>query len=288
MQYAGAMRVPLGLALVVAIAAAAPPAIDVQAPPALAGAADVLRGFDAARLERALVSAGLEMPPGVQVTLVPEDDPRAEALPRWIVGRAWGDREIEIFPARASVYPYDSLESVLRHEIVHLALDRRAGGRPLPRWFHEGVAEAVGSERGLLEQWQLVRAMATAPTLADVAARFDSDRELETADAYRLAAALVDDVRRRHGAGAPGAIAARVAGGMPFEGAFIAETGETVEQAAAQAWAVYRRASQWLALLSSGQVLWTAILLLAFVAMAVRLHRRAELRRRWDDLDGPS
>jgi len=258
----------------------------VDAPSALVDAADRVRAFDEARLDRALAAAGLEMPPHIRVSLVGEDDPRAAGVPRWVAGRAWGDRDIEIFPSRVSVYPYDSIESVLRHEIVHLALDRRAAGRRLPRWFHEGVAEAIGSERGFVDRWQFLRAVAQAPTLAGVAEQFESGREGQTADAYRLAVALVDDIRRRHGAGAPGAIAGRVAEGVPFERAFLVETGETVEAAATRAWDVYRRASQWLAVLSSGQVLWTAILLLAFAALGVRLRRRARLRRVWDELDG--
>jgi hypothetical protein len=235
------------------------------------------------------------MPADIHVVLVPEDDPRARAEPHWIVGRAFsprpgsepGDPDIEIFPARIAGYPYDSLESVLRHEIVHLALDARAGNGFLPRWFHEGVAEAIGSERGLLDEWQLLRATFSAPTMHDVAAQFESDEEHQTADAYRLAVALVDDVRRRHGADAPGRIAGRVAAGLPFDRAFLAETGETVEAAAARAWGVYSRASQWLAVLTSDQALWTFILLLGFVAVAVQLRRRARQRRIWDEMDGP-
>jgi hypothetical protein len=275
-------------ALAVSLAAADPPPLAVLSPPALAGAAARLRAFDTTRIIRVLAAAGLDMPEGVRVALVPEDDPRAERVPRWTVGRAWGDADIEIFPARVSGYPSDSLESVLGHEIVHLALDRRAGGRVLPRWFHEGVAEALGSDRGLSGRWQLLRAAAVQPTLARVAARLSSGREAETADAYRLAAALIDDLRRRHGDAVLGAIAAGVASGRPFDRAFVEATGETADGAAARAWSVYRQASQWLAVLSSGPFLWAAILLLACVALGVRLHRRALLRRRWAELDGES
>jgi hypothetical protein len=276
----------LALLIAAALAAAGVPVLVVEGPPALELVVERVRAFDPARLERALAIAGLEMPPSIEVTLVAEDDPRAAGVPRWTVGRAWGDREIEIFPARTSPYADDSIESVLRHEIVHLALDRRAGGAALPRWFHEGVAEAIGSERGLIEQWQLVRAVVTVPTLDEVDRQFASDRQGPTADAYRLAAALLDDVRKRHGTAVLGAIAGRVADGTRFDQAFLAETGETAEEAATRAWGVYRRASQWLAVLSSSQVLWTAILLLAFAAMVVRLRRRAQLRRFWDELDG--
>ncbi len=279
-------------AVVAALALAAAPEtavaleMSVDAPVGLRAAAEHVRAFDASRLERSLAAAGLRMPRDIHVTLVDEDDPAARATPRWIVGRAWGDRDIEIFPARVSVYPYDSVESVLRHEIVHLALDRQAGDGALPRWFHEGVAQAIGSDWGVVDQWQLFRAEAREPTVAGIAALFESDRQPETADAYRLATALVDDVRRRHGAAVPGAIAARVAAGMPFSRAFAAQTGETVDEAAARAWGAHRRVSRWVAVASSGETLWAGIVLLSVLALAARLRHRARLRRSWDELDG--
>jgi hypothetical protein len=265
---------------------AAAPQIVVDAPPTLAGAAEAVDRFDSSRLEQALATAGLQMPPEIHITLIDEGDPRARQTPRWVVGRAWGDDQIEIFPARVSGYPYDSMESVVRHEIVHLALDRRASGAVLPRWFHEGVAQAVGSDWGLFDEWQLFRAEAREPTPDELATLFESGREQETADAYRLATALVDDVRRRHGADIPGVLAARVAAGVRFDRAFAVETGETVEEAASRVWGAHRRLSRWVTVAASGQVLWTAILLLAVVALGAQLRRRARLRRYWDELDG--
>ena len=36
-----------------------------------------------------------------------------------------------------------TLEDVLRHEVAHVLISRAAGGRAVPRWFHEGVAMSV-------------------------------------------------------------------------------------------------------------------------------------------------
>src|SRR5687768_10271987 len=47
---------------------------------------------------------------------------------------------------------YGSLESVVWHEVVHLALSAQAGDRPLPRWFHEGVAMSVDKGLGVTSQ----------------------------------------------------------------------------------------------------------------------------------------
>ena len=125
--------------------------------------------------------------------------------PGWIVGRAFDSSDVVIFPARVGSYPYGSLESVVWHEVVHLALSAQAGDRPLPRWFHEGVAMSVEKGWGVTSQVRLLLATGGHPGLADLGRLFDSEAQLETASAYLLAAALVSDMRRRHGAAAPGA-----------------------------------------------------------------------------------
>jgi hypothetical protein len=260
--------------------------LTIDAPPALAATARRVSALDLQRLERALTQAGLDPPSRVHIHLIPEDDPRAPGMPDWIVGQAFGTQEIAIFPARVSSYPYDSLEAVVRHEIVHLSLSTRAGGAALPRWFHEGVAESVGTGWGFTGQLRLLWATAQSPALTEVAALFESDSQPGTARAYLLAVALVDNIRQRHGLDVPGAIATRVGQGIPFERAFEMVAGETVSAATTRAWASYQGVSSWLPLVTSVQVLWAGILALAFVAVIVRLRRRAEQRRAWDD-DSP-
>ena len=281
------MRFPglLGAAALVAAAAAGGTAdlqLRVEAPPALEPIAARIRGFDHARLVEALVRAGLEPPRGARVTLVSEAHPRALAAPPWVVAQASGLHEIAIFPARIGAYPHDSLESVVWHEVVHLALAARAGGRPLPRWFHEGVAMSVEGW-GLGGRARLLAAAFGDPSIADVNRLFASDRGPDSAKAYLLAAALITDVRRRHGDAVPGAIAGRVALGAPFNMAFAAETGTMPDAAANRAWAGYRRWVEWVPMVTSGTFVWFGILLVAFAAFAAQLRRRMRQRRQWDE-----
>lgn len=283
-------RQPLvGLVLLVALAGTPAAAVEweltIEASPSLAAAANRVRNVDSEQIAQALARAGLELPLAVHVTLVPEEDPLARRMPGWIVARAFGSRDVLVVPDRVAAYPYDSLESVVRHEVVHLALFARADGRPLPRWFHEGVAVSVEAGWGFTDNLKLLLAAGSGPAVADVTRLFQSDARPETERAYRLAAALVDDVRRRHGATAPGAIAGHVARGMPFARAFELETGETPDEAAAQAWATYRRWTTWLPFVTSGSALWTAIMALAFAAFFTRLLQRARRRRVWNDED---
>lgn len=267
-------------------AAAQPVELTVDAAPALSDAAQRVRAFDLRGAETALARAGLQLPPRVHVILIESSDVRARETPDWIAGRAFGAELVVLFPERVGSYPYDSLESVVLHEIVHLALNRRAGGRPLPRWFHEGVAVSVESGWGIGSQARLLLAAAQGPAIEHVGALFASQRVPETSTAYLLSAALIEDVRRRHGLEVPGAIAARVARGEPFDRAFFAATGENVDEAAAHAWAVYR-GLRWLPVLTSGTALWGGILALAFIAFAIRIRRRRQKQWEEDELEPP-
>jgi len=89
--------------------------LTIDAPPPLARTAERLEAVDRARLQSDLRRAGLELPARIDVTLIPDDDPRARHVPAWIVGFADGSSDIVIFPERVLPYPYDSLESVFRH-----------------------------------------------------------------------------------------------------------------------------------------------------------------------------
>ncbi len=280
--------------------------IVVHAPPSLTSSANRIRAIDAAALAAALTGAGLEMPPAIRVTLVPNADPNARAIPDWIAGLAFGDRDIVIFPERVLSYPYDSIESVLRHEVAHLALNAqgRPQGRPLrsdgpegrplrgsrdggelPRWFHEGVATSVDAGWRTAAQLQLLVAMLRRPDTAALTRLFVSESQSETQQAYLLSALLVHHVRERYGAAVPGAIARRVAAGAAFAEAFQAETGVTPDRAADDAWAGYRRWTEWVPAVTSPSAAWAVIVLLALGAFAAQRRRRARRRRQWDEED---
>jgi hypothetical protein len=256
--------------------------LTVDTPPSLAPVADRVRHVDRQQLAAALARAGLHIPPQIRVTLIAEDDLRARATPVWIVGLASGLLDIAIFPKRIGTYPYDSLESVVWHEVVHLALAAQAGDRPLPRWFHEGVAMSVEKGWGVTSQVQLLLAAGADPSLADLERLFNSETQPETASAYLLAAALVSDIRQRHGAAAPGAIVDRVARGAVFAEAFALETGDTPDEAAARAWQIYRRWTSWIPVVTSASSLWVGIMALAVIAFLITRRRRWRRRRQWE------
>ena len=274
----------VALAVLALIARPALASLTIDAPPRLRGTAERLRAVDLAPLDDALRRAGLSRPDDIAITLIDEDDSRARAVPEWIVGLAFGENDIVIFPGRVVSYPYDSLESVLRHEIAHLALNA-AGGSEMPRWFHEGVATSVDAGWGFGAQVRLAAAMAGRSESARLDRLFASGGENQTRQAYLLSAVLVEDVRRRHGGDLPGAIAQRMRAGASFDQAFAVETGDTPAAAADRAWAAYRRWTAWIPAMTSASAMWALILLVAFAAYAAQLRRRWRRRRQWDEDD---
>jgi len=248
-----------------------------------------IRAIDLDRLEADLAERGLEMPSRIDVALLANDDERGRNVPPWIVGLALEPSRIVIFHERVLAYPYDSLESVFRHEVAHLALTAGAGGRPLPRWFHEGVAMSVDRGWDTAGRLRLLLEMTGNPATADLTRLFASSSQPAAAQAYGLSAALVADIERRHGRTAPARIAGRVASGMPFPAAFEQETHETPDAAAERAWRGYRRWTMWVSALTGENAIWGLIVILAILASIVQARRRARRRARWDEeesLDG--
>jgi hypothetical protein len=251
---------------------------DPASPPALVSR---IRAIDLTRFAAGLGDRGLEIPRRLDVALIANADDRSRAVPPWIVGLAVEPTQVVIFHERVLRYPYDSLESVFRHEVTHLALSARAGGRPLPRWLHEGVATSVDRGWDASGRLRLLLEMTGNPATADLTRLFTSGAQPDTGQAYGLSAALVADIERRHGRAAPARIAGQVALGIPFPTAFEQETDETPDRAAARAWRAYRQWTMWVSAMTSESAVWGLIVALAIVASVVQARRRSRRRARW-------
>jgi len=266
----------------------APPLLELQAPPALAGQVTALRAMPPASWDgvRSLVGIPAAGAP-IRVLLVPETDPLAERTPRWITGFAVAEQNVVVlFPGRVLSYPYDSLEGLLRHEVTHVLLARAAGGAPLPRWFQEGVALLAARDWRLADGERLLVGgiRGVPPSTADLERAFAGEGyAVETA--YAVAGALVGELVQREGQGVVAGIAAGVASGRSFEEAFAVATGEPLDRFEASFWRRFQWRYRWVPFLTSGGTLWLAITSLALLAIARRRRRDAELRRRWEAED---
>lgn len=265
------------------------PRLEIDAPPALAAARARLEAFDPMPLVGVARLVGLnESGPAIRVVLATESSSWARQVSRWTAGFAFADTEtVVLFPARAPAYPHDTLEDVLRHEVAHVLIARAAGGRPVPPWFHEGLAMAAERTWGLEDRTRLVLELTLGPRvgLGELGRLFAGDRRAQ-ARAYALAGAFVRDLLHRHGATAPGEILARVKRGMPFDAGFADATGATLAEAEAAFWQDQRLWTTWVPLLTSTTAVWMVVTLLALFAIRAMRKKSAALRRRWAEQDG--
>jgi hypothetical protein len=257
--------------------------LRVEAPPVLAAArarieAVEVRGFDDVRTLVGLSDPG----PSIRVVLATDRSEWARRTTPWTAGLAIDGEFIVLFPTRSPVYPHGSLEDVLRHEIAHVLIARAAGGRPVPRWFHEGLATVAERPWGLRDRTRLVYELAIGPrlTLDDIDRLFEGDRGEQTR-AYALANRFVRDLLSDHGNVVARDLLDRTADGVSFDEAFAQVTGRTLRSAEAAFWHRQRHWTTWFPIVTSTTILWLLITMLALYAARRQQQKRAALRRRW-------
>ncbi|HEX2254940.1 MAG TPA: hypothetical protein VHQ65_16870 [Thermoanaerobaculia bacterium] len=265
------------------------PELAVEGPEETAASLRRLEALDRTRLEGAMRLAGLAEPgPPIQVLLAPEGSSLARRAPAWVAGYATGPYgPVVLFPARAASYPYDSLEELVQHEVAHVLIDRAAGGRPVPRWFHEGVAMVAGEAWGLEDRTRFGLAMVR--TGEYPLARIDrlfAGGGADAARGYAISGAFVGWLLRRHGPELTGEVLAGLRDGAEFDTAFRRAAGESLAAAEEAFWNRQTLWHRWVPLVTSSTVLWIAITLLALATIRRRRARTAALEARWAALDG--
>ncbi len=262
-----------------------PPALVIDAPPDLASARDRLDSYDIRPLSAIVRLVGLDAPgPPIRVVLAAEGSDAARQVTPWTAGFAIGEAGlIVLFPSRSPTYPHDTLEDVLRHEVAHVLISRAALGRPVPRWFHEGLAVAVERPWGLRDRSRLASEILFGPrlTLREIDELFSGDQGAQSRG-YSLAAAVLRDLMNEHGVAAPGAILRTLADGRSFDEAVARVAGRSILVVEAEFWNRQRTWTLWIPLITSTTVLWLGVMGLAAFAVRRRRQRSDELRRRWD------
>ena len=262
------------------------PQLAIEAPEQLAAARIRLESFDTGRLRGVMQLVGLDAAgDSIRVVMEPEGSPLARQAPPPIAGFASLDENrIVLFPARSPAYPHDTLEDVLHHEVAHILISRAAGGMPVPRWFHEGLAVLAERTWGFEDDARLLRELVLVSpiSLNRLDALFAADGA-SPARAYTLAAAFVRDINGRHGGHAAARILRRVAAGDTFERAFAQATGESVAEAEITFWSSHRF---WTAIgpfLTTQTALWMIVTIVGIFAIIRRRQQRAAQRARWED-----
>jgi hypothetical protein len=257
--------------------------LRIEAPPELAAVRKRLESINPQRFDDIAQLVGLtDVGPAIRVVLAPESSDPARSVSPWIAGFTVGE-SVVLFPARSPTYPNNSLEDVMRHEVAHALIWRTSGGRPIPRWFNEGVAMAAERERGFEDQTQLFYQLVTGSrTSLDELDRLFDGGQSDQVRAYALAGALVHDVFELHGPAGCAQILTRVGHGASFDAAFADVAGMTPAAAESEFWQRQRIWTNWLPIITSTTTLWMAVTLLAILAIYRRRRRNLEIAKEWE------
>ena len=280
----------LALVLIVALLtggralAQSPPELLIEAPTPLAAARTRLERLDRRPLSSIVRAVGLDAPgPPVRVVLAEDGSEWARQVPPWAAGFAIGEAGLVVlFPSRSPLYPHDTLEDVLRHEVAHVLISRAAAGHPVPRWFHEGLAVAVERPWDLEDRTRLASALLFGPRLGlmEIDAHFAGD-EAAQQRAYVLSTALVRHLMREYGGDAPGRVLREAARGRSFDLAVASLTAQSLPRFEEEFWRGQRTWTIWLPLIVSSTALWLGVIALAALAVRRRRQRSRQIRERW-------
>ncbi|MBZ0115322.1 MAG: hypothetical protein K8J08_22905 [Thermoanaerobaculia bacterium] len=221
----------------------------------------------------------------ITVHLLDESSSVARRVPHWISGFAQVESDsVALFPARVPLYPHDSMQELLDHELLHVLLFRAAGRNSLPRWFSEGVS-LVGSRGFSLADrgYALAGGLRGGPTsITELELYFSAGRG-GSHTAYALSGALVHNLIQEYGSDVVARTAAEMRSGAPFEEAFRRATGDDLEAAGARFFRQSRFLYTWLPWFSSGAGLWLGVTLLALMARRRKRQRTQDIERRWEE-----
>lgn len=217
--------------------------------------------------------------------LVRDAGARGQFAEPWVAGLALlhADRVLIRMDGPGILYTSE----VVRHELAHVAVHALAKGRPLPRWFHEGVAMVVAGEATLdrLQQGLGAGGFGEFDTLDGVNAAFRGHR-LKVQRAYAVSAGFVRFAVRRSGDRRSLAnLHRRMALGLDFSPAFTATFG----LAPRDLYGLYARyldsaSSRW-SLFASDALVWGFISVLSVVSMGLGWWRRPRFEGEPMDLE---
>ncbi len=241
-------------------------------------AEDLLETCEAAK-EKIYPQLGIEDTLGVRpvdLRLVPRPSdmkdvsPTGSAPPSWSGAVAYPKFNVIILSKyHKSGAPVEDLDTVLEHEMSHLALRAVLGDAEVPRWFSEGVA-IMQSEHSSMRRIWLVWTAAFGDSLLPLAAiNKYPDRPGQINLAYAEAADFTNFLIGEGGWPAIRAVINLTASGTRFEEAIEVAFGRTLRDLEVAWRASLMNNWQWVPLVTGTGALWGLIVVLFFVAFAV-------------------
>lgn len=223
----------------------------------------------------------------VEITFLSHAGRVAEAsdMPRWVAGVAHSSTGEILIARHGPDGDQTNLEELLRHEMAHVVLYRALDGKPVPRWFNEGVAESVTGTISLSRAQTLATAVfgPGVPRLDKLEAHFRGADGVDAAVAYAAARDLVAYMREQeNGDMKLRQVIGEVGRGHKFEAAVITAYDVGLEELVAQWRAGLPGRFVWYPMVAGGGL---PLALVAPLVAVAWIRRRRVLARGWARLE---
>ena len=230
---------------------------------------------------------GKNIEPPIRVILAPEESDWAQEVPPWISGYAIPSSHLIILlPDRIPSYPYESIEAVFLHELAHIFIARAASFHPIPRWFDEGLAMMGTHDWTMEDQARLLWTRTSLQTLSlEKLNHMFLEDEVSTRQAYIIAYAFLSDVIQHSNQDALKSLLQQVGRGVPFHQAFSQLIRMTPNHALSTYWKRQNLLAEWVPLLTSSSMLWTAMISILLYVFYRQRKRTTAIQERWKEED---
>jgi hypothetical protein len=176
------------------------------------------------------------------------------------------------------------MEAVFEHELAHIAAGRVLRGVAVPRWFDEGLAQAVAGEWRMSQSGALAGAAASGklPPLSSLDGAFPEGREA-AAVAYTMSFQAVRLMLELSGASEAGELVRAVGAEGDFDVALLTMTGLTRDEFDSEYARFIARRFTWATILHDTRWFFLGAAALLVAGAVVRLRRARARMKAWDD-----
>ena len=209
----------------------------------------------------------------------------ATGMPTWAAGVAHPPRGEIVIAQHGPDGARTNIEDLLKHEMAHVVLHRATRGVPLPRWFHEGVADSFTGALSFRRAETLAAAVfgPGVPDLERLEGWFHGHDDIEAATAYAAARDLVTHLRYRDGNGSDfRQLLGGLASGLTLDAAFVRAYNRSVNELVSEWRGGLVGRFMWYALVTGGGLPFALVVPLVGWAW---VRRRRVLRLAWRRLE---
>jgi hypothetical protein len=200
-----------------------------------------------------------------------------DVSPEWAVGLSLSNRSVVIIQMKAAPgTDANEFEKTFHHELIHVALDRAAGGARLPRWFHEGFAIMHADEWSAERSEMLSRSAAQGALMSfdDLTFVFPEHHN-SVSLAYAQSFHFVREWKTRYGSDVYAKVLKRVRSGESFQKSFRNVTDDSLVVAEARWFQQLKSGSTMWSMFNDGALVFFGASILFLVAWWLRRNRNA-------------